>query len=60
MLARAKVRPDLVHQHSHIEFPGLLTGKAHEVLYYLDRPRTVAEIADRSDNYRNTVNRVLK
>jgi len=30
------------------------------VLYYLDQPRTVAEIADRSDNYRNTVNRVLK
>jgi len=37
-----------------------LTGKALEVLYYLDQPRTVAEIADRSDNYRNTVNRVLK
>jgi DNA-binding MarR family transcriptional regulator len=36
-----------------------LTGKALEVLYYLDQPRTVAEIADRSDNYRNTVNRVL-
>jgi DNA-binding MarR family transcriptional regulator len=30
------------------------------VLYYLDHPRTVCEIADRSDNYRNTVNRVLK
>jgi len=30
------------------------------VLYYLDQPRTVSEIADRSDNYRNTVNRVLK
>jgi len=43
-----------------IEFPELLTGKALEVLYYLDQPRTVAEIADRSDNYRNTVNRVLK
>jgi len=51
---------DLVRQHSHIEFPELLTGKALEVLYYLDQPRTVAEIADRSDNYRNTVNRVLK
>ena len=37
-----------------------MTGKALEVLYYLDQPRTVAEIADRSDNYRNTVNRVLK
>ena len=51
---------DLVRQHSHIDFPDLLTGKALEVLYYLDQPRTVAEIADRSDNYRNTVNRVLK
>jgi len=30
------------------------------VLCYLDQPRTVSEIADRSDNYRNTVNRVLK
>ena len=29
-------------------------------MYYLDQPRTVSEIADRSDNYRNTVNRVLK
>jgi len=51
---------DLVRQYSHIDFPELLTGKALEVLYYLDQPRTVSEIADRSDNYRNTVNRVLK
>jgi DNA-binding MarR family transcriptional regulator len=51
---------DLVRQHSHIDFPELLTGKALEVLYYLDQPRTVSEISDRSDNYRNTVNRVLK
>ena len=59
--ARAvKLYRDLVRQHSHIEFPELLTGKVLEVFYYLDQPRTVAEIADRSDNYRNTVNRVLK
>jgi len=51
---------DLVRQHSHIEFSELVTGKSLEVLYYLDQPRTVAEIAARSDNYRNTVNRVLK
>ncbi len=51
---------DLVRQHTHIEFPELLTGKALEVLYYLDQPRSVTDIADRSDNYRNTVNRVLK
>lgn len=51
---------DLVRQHSYIDFPELLTGKALEVLYYLDQPRSVADIAERSDNYRNTVNRVLK
>jgi DNA-binding transcriptional ArsR family regulator len=50
----------LVRQHSHIDFPELLTGKALEVLCYIDQPRTVSEIANRSDNYRNTVNRVLK
>ena len=50
---------DLVRQYSHVDFPELLTGKALEVCYYLDRPRTVADIAARSDNYRNTVNRVL-
>ncbi|ELY61115.1 MarR family transcriptional regulator [Natronolimnohabitans innermongolicus] len=59
--ARAvEVFQDLVRQHSHIDFAELLTGKALEVLYYLDQPRTVSEIAERSDNYRNTVNRVLK
>ncbi|WP_066385853.1 MarR family transcriptional regulator [Halalkalicoccus paucihalophilus] len=59
--ARAvEVYQDLVRQHSHIGFPTLLTGKAIEVLYYLDQPRTVADVADRSDNYRNTVNRVFK
>ena len=59
--ARAVERyQDLVRQHSHIDFLELLIGKALEVLYYLDQPRTVSEIADRSDNYRNTVNRVLK
>jgi DNA-binding MarR family transcriptional regulator len=59
--ARAVERyQDLVRQHSHIEFPELLTGKTLEILYYLDQPRTVADIADRTDNYRNTVNRILK
>lgn len=51
---------DLVRQYPHIEFPELLTRKALEALYYLDQPRTVADLAARSDNYRNTVNRVLK
>ncbi|WP_049942151.1 MarR family transcriptional regulator [Haloterrigena turkmenica] len=66
---RKRVRPsdsravetyrDLVRQYSHVDFPELLTGKTLEACYYLDRPRTVADIAERSDNYRNTVNRVL-
>ncbi|WP_430506208.1 MarR family transcriptional regulator [Haloparvum sp. PAK95] len=51
---------DLVRQRSHVDFPELLTGKALEVLYYLDQPRTVSEFAKRRDNYRNTVSRVLK
>ncbi|WP_160135566.1 MarR family transcriptional regulator [Halococcus salsus] len=55
-----EVYQNLVRQHSHIDFPELLTGKTLEMLYYFDQPRTVSEIADRSDNYRNTVNRVLK
>jgi len=36
---------DFVRQHSYIEFAELLTGKALEVLYYLDQPQTVSEIA---------------
>lgn len=59
--ARAnEVYRDLVRQHAHIDFDELLTGKALEALYYLDEPRTVTEIAERSNNYRNSVNRVLK
>jgi hypothetical protein len=30
------------------------------MLYYLDQPRTLSEIAAQSDNYRNTINRVPK
>jgi len=58
--ARAvEVYQDLVRQHSHIDFSELLTDKTLEVCYYLDQARTVAGIAEQSDNYRNTVNRVL-
>ena len=55
-----EVYQDLVRQHSHIDFPELLTGKSLEVLYHFDQPRTVSELAEQSDNYRNTVNRILK
>jgi len=59
--ARAiEIYRDLVRQHSHIDFPGLLTGKSLEVFYYFGEPSTVAELAAASDNYRNTVNRILK
>jgi len=36
---------DFVRQHSPINFPELSAGKALRVLYYLNQPRTVAEIA---------------
>lgn len=59
--ARAvEVYRDLVRQHTHIDFHALLTGKSFEVLYHLDGPLTVSELAEASDNYRNTVNRILK
>jgi DNA-binding transcriptional ArsR family regulator len=50
---------DLTRQYSHIDFADLLTRTTLEVLYYFDGPCTVADLADASDNYRNTVNRVL-
>lgn len=51
---------DLVRRHAHVDFAELLTEKALEVLYHLNRPRTVTEIAETTDDYRNSVNRVLK
>jgi DNA-binding transcriptional ArsR family regulator len=47
--ARAvEIYQDLVRQHSHIDFSELLTGKTFEVLYYLDQPRTVTDLAART------------
>jgi hypothetical protein len=51
---------DLIRQRSCVEFPELLIGKTLKTLYYLNQPRAVSETADWSDNYHNTVNRVLK
>lgn len=48
------------HTHSHIDFPDLISGKAIPLLYYLDEPHSVSELADKTGNYRNTVNRILK
>lgn len=47
-------------QHPHIDFPELLSGKTIPLLYYLDDERTVSELAEKTGNYRNTVNRKLK
>ena len=59
--ARAvEIYQDLVHQHSHIDFAELLTRKSFEVLYHFNQPRSVSELAAATDNYRNTVNRILK
>jgi predicted transcriptional regulator len=51
---------DLSQRYSHIDFPQLLSGPTIPLLYYLDEPTSVAELADRTDNYRNTVNRRVK
>lgn len=51
---------DVVHRHPHVDFSELLHGKALRVLYCLDSPATVAEIAERADEHRNTVHRVVK
>lgn len=59
--ARAvEIFQDLVRQHTHIDFPELLTGTCLDVLCHFDEPRTVTELAVASSNYRNTVNRNLK
>lgn len=60
----SKVEPvriyrDLVQQYPHVDFPDLLAGKAMTILYYLDDPITVGELATRTGNYRNTVNRIV-
>jgi len=49
----------LTQTHPHVDFTTLLSPAAVPVLYFLDEPRTVAELAERTDSYRNTVNRVL-
>lgn len=59
--ARAvEVYRDLVREYPHVPFAEVLTGTTLEVLYHFDRPSSVAELAERSGNYRNTVNRILR
>lgn len=51
---------NLSQRYAHIDFPELLSGPTIPLLYYLDEPISVAELAERTDNYRNTVNRRVK
>lgn len=51
---------DIATQYTHTDPAKLLSGKAIPLLYYLDEPITVSELANRTNNYRNTVNRKLK
>jgi predicted transcriptional regulator len=51
---------DLSQRYSHIDFPEVLSGPTIPLLYYLDEPTSVAQLAERTDNYRNTVNRRVK
>jgi len=44
----------------HVDLPKLLQGEAVPILYSLDEPKTVAQLAQETGNYRNTVNRILK
>ena len=49
----------LVQSHGHVDWTELLTEKAVEILYYLDEPTSVSELAKKTDNYRATVHRIL-
>jgi len=49
----------ITQEYSHVDWEELLSGKATEILYYLDEPMKASELADGSDNYRATVHRIL-
>lgn len=51
---------DVAQRYAHVDLPGLLSGPTISLLYYLDEPISVTELAERTDNYRNTVNRRVK
>lgn len=54
-----EVLTSLTQQYSHIDWPELLSGAALRVCYYLDTPRTAADLARRADVHRSTVHRML-
>ena len=49
----------LVQSHSHVDWEGLLSGKAVEILFYLDEPVSASELAEMTDTHRVTVHRIL-
>lgn len=51
---------NVTRRYPHVDFPELLQGKAISILYYLDEPITVSELAEETGDYRNTVNRIVK
>jgi len=50
----------LVQEYSHVDWDELLSRKALEILYYLNDSVSVSELAEKSDNYRATVHRILE
>lgn len=50
---------DLTQRHSHIEWPELLAGATLKVLYYLDIPRSVSDLQERTPVHRSTIYRAV-
>lgn len=50
---------DLAQEYAHVDFPGLISGSALSILYYLDESRTARELAELCGVSRNTVYRRL-
>lgn len=51
---------DLANEYRHMDIPGLLSGSALAILYYLDRSRTASELAELSGRNRTTVYRRME
>jgi len=49
----------LVQSHGHVDWAELLSGKAVEILFYLDEPVSASELAEMTDTHRVTVHRIL-
>lgn len=51
---------DLTQRHSHIAWPELLGGATLKVLYYLDTPRSIADLKRRTPVHRSTIYRAVE